>query len=196
MVVDWRFQTPGQCTFRKQPCHETALPWETLVRSCCTVHEFKAELLTYLYYAAERVSINEHVQHSSTASDGVVTTGHTRMNSVVSTTVHVLRHASEPPGQRGWLLKAIIRCFLTLVLLPYTTATGLSEPAGVYGVKTSADWPLVYRRPWKRSDHFSKRAFHRLETRLTTWLVWRAKTPSFNLSRELLLVLCSPKLQD
>jgi hypothetical protein len=133
---------------------------------------------------------------SSTASDGVATTGHTRMNSVVSTTVHVLRHASEPPGQRGWLLKAIIRCFLTLVLLPYTTATGLSEPAGVYGVKTSADWPLVYRRPWKRSDHFSKRAFHRLETRLTTWLVWRAKTPSFNLSRELLLVLCSPKLQD
>jgi hypothetical protein len=27
-------------------------------------------------------------------------------------------------------------------------------------------------------------------------LVWREQTPSFNLSRELLLVLCSPKLQD
>jgi hypothetical protein len=106
------------------------------------------------------------------------------------------RQASESVGVDDFHLKAI-RCLLTLVfLLPYTTATGLLRASwGIWGegicrlaccISTTLD----------EFGSFLQASPSSTRNPMTAWLVWREKTPSFNLSRELLLVLCSPKLQD
>jgi hypothetical protein len=143
-------------------------PWESLLRPNLTVYECKAELLSYLHCAAEQVSINEHKRGHipffnrlrrvrRCSDDGPHEDEFRRIHKCACASAR--KRAARPAN-----LKAIIRCFLTLVF-PYTTVTGLREPAGVYGVKASADWPFVYGQPWTTSDHFSKRAFLRLETR-------------------------------
>ena len=143
-------------------------PWESLLRSYPSSAQYMSARLNP-NYAVFWAGINQHHTKSIVFMGLQGAARHEDEFRRIHTSVHVLRHASEPPGPANlwsWMTSrdhqvsldsciAVHYCYRPLIASWGRWGEGICRP------RTGL---LYMNEPWTESDHFSKRAARRLET--------------------------------